>query len=575
MRGRPHSDILDASVRATEQLRIREIDGDGGVLAAALPPGRKRMRHATVSLLLTTVLLTSCGMGDSTDGTGQAADIPEADKNGDECEPGEKKCDGNDIARCNSAGNSWYFWRECKHGCQAGECLECAPDCSGRECGSDGCGGSCGECSDGLVCGEEHTCVDPSECKATCSSKGCKCGKVCGVDCGSCSAGWSCSDGCLCDCVPVCSGLECGDDGCGGDCGACEPGKVCSKGSCVGDCDGTCQSEGCTCGEVCGEDCGECKGGETCDGCHCICQPQCDGKQCGDDGCGGNCGSCAPEDKCVAGICQAQCDTYEVEGTVLKIVSLQFPHGAHPGSALDLDGDSDTCAPAGDCESGLNNSFGALLGQIEQFVDPDAEMAQVLADGDLVLLADFKNVKLNGQPFTMTMFGGVPVASKDVCDWQTEVCDYLLDTAYFYSGGCQPLMEFDNATIVGSQFKAGGPGYSLLLPPGLVGSLEDIFAGQLTCRDAQVAGNITLAQGKLAGLQNAVVGCAIEKAELLAMVDAMPDDVGLPVSKDMVKNLLDMFIANDIDTDGDGAFDSASWAIQHTAIAGQVVGVIE
>ncbi|MGM0578582.1 MAG: hypothetical protein ACQEXJ_22850 [Myxococcota bacterium] len=33
-------------------------------------------------------------------------------------------------------------------------------------------------------------------------------------------------------CVPECSGRECGDDGCGGSCGTCESGLVCSEGSC-------------------------------------------------------------------------------------------------------------------------------------------------------------------------------------------------------------------------------------------------------------------------------------------------------------------------------------------------------
>jgi hypothetical protein len=42
-----------------------------------------------------------------------------------------------------------------------------------------------------------------------------------------------------------------------------------------------------------------------------CCQAKCDGKQCGDDGCGGSCGTC-PEGKadCVAGMCEAKCGGY-------------------------------------------------------------------------------------------------------------------------------------------------------------------------------------------------------------------------------------------------------------------------
>lgn len=36
--------------------------------------------------------------------------------------------------------------------CFAGVCIECLPDCAGKECGSDGCGGGCGVCAGGLSC---------------------------------------------------------------------------------------------------------------------------------------------------------------------------------------------------------------------------------------------------------------------------------------------------------------------------------------------------------------------------------------------------------------------------------------
>ena len=45
-----------------------------------------------------------------------------------------------------------------------------------------------------------------------------------------------------------------------------------------------------------------------------VCTPGCDGKACGDDGCGGVCGECKPGDRCTeAGVCEAQtlsCDSY-------------------------------------------------------------------------------------------------------------------------------------------------------------------------------------------------------------------------------------------------------------------------
>lgn len=55
----------------------------------------------------------------------------------------------------------------------------------------------------------------------------------------------------------------------------------------------------------------QCGAGETCNtqG-QCVatntCTPSCDGRSCGDDGCGGTCGACAAGSTCQAGTCQAQ-----------------------------------------------------------------------------------------------------------------------------------------------------------------------------------------------------------------------------------------------------------------------------
>ena len=37
----------------------------------------------------------------------------------------------------------------------------------------------------------------------------------------------------------------------------------------------------------------------------CVCEPQCDGKACGDDGCGGSCGACVGTETCQEGVCVA------------------------------------------------------------------------------------------------------------------------------------------------------------------------------------------------------------------------------------------------------------------------------
>jgi len=100
-------------------------------------------------------------------------------------------------------------------------------------------------------------------------------------------------------CVPACTGKECGDDGCGGSCGGCqgvEDGNWCS--------DTVCQDFGCVFvanEKTCNGGAGKCMGGA-------CCTPDCYQKECGDDGCGGSCGTCVEGVVCLeTGKCQVEC----------------------------------------------------------------------------------------------------------------------------------------------------------------------------------------------------------------------------------------------------------------------------
>ena len=159
----------------------------------------------------------------------------------------------------------------------------CTPVCEGRECGSDGCGGSCGYCP-----APENLCM-----KAGCSAD-----HLCAE---------SPDDGSACD-----DGLWCTFD------------DECNDGVCIGqkdpdDCfiDGACYQNGAV---KPGEGCLECSPAlalgswsDVPDGCPCgpgavcwgglCCTIACEGKECGDDGCGGNCGQCLGAHECVAGAC--------------------------------------------------------------------------------------------------------------------------------------------------------------------------------------------------------------------------------------------------------------------------------
>lgn len=92
----------------------------------------------------------------------------------------------------------------------------------------------------------------------------------------------------------------------------CPEGQACWKDEC---CQPLCDS-GWECGDDgCGGNCGICPGPQySCINAVCVCKPDCDKKQCGDDGCDGSCGECVVQgEECVDNLCQC---VPKCEGTV-------------------------------------------------------------------------------------------------------------------------------------------------------------------------------------------------------------------------------------------------------------------
>ncbi len=243
----------------------------------------------------------------------------------DICEAERRRCTDDGVEVC-ADGRAWQVLGPCPGGtvCEGGECVEpaCEPDCQGRICGSDGCGGECGGCAPGETCSLEGRCDPPAP---RCGDDACNGDEdcaTCPADCGNC-----CGDGtCAAD-----GGESCTT--CPADCG-CAPGEVCDAGS------ATCQACAPQCaGRACGDDgcggqCGACDDGVECVAGQCDdpCVPACADRACGGDGCGGSCGDCAGDDVCTA------------EGACVD------PPARCGDSVCDADEDCSTCpADCGNC----------------------------------------------------------------------------------------------------------------------------------------------------------------------------------------------------------------------------------
>ncbi len=233
-------------------------------------------------------------------------------------EAGLTECtESGELRICEEVAPECLKWDEpagCDDGyhCEDGECVEtCMPDCDGLECGGDGCGGSCGDCDEGSfceagicqeVCNSDEGCTEDGLTECTEDGELRECEEV-EPDClkwsepEPCGEGWLCLDGeCIEICLPDCGGSECGSDGCDGSCGNCGVDETCL--------DGQCWCDHVACGDVC------CSEGESCiEGlCGIACVPQCGGKECGLNGCGGSCGACEANQFCTDGVCTNVCE---------------------------------------------------------------------------------------------------------------------------------------------------------------------------------------------------------------------------------------------------------------------------
>jgi hypothetical protein len=155
---------------------------------------------------------------------------------------------------------------------EAEDVAEAEAEVPGCRPGQSDCGGRCVDLT-----------TDPANCGRC--GRACAAGEVCNE--GTCSS--TCSAG-LANCAGACVELATDPEHCGDCATACARNENCTGGDCV--CEPAC--DGRECGDDgCGGSCGSCPDGTVCSSAgRCLCEPACDGRECGDDGCGGSCGAC-------------------------------------------------------------------------------------------------------------------------------------------------------------------------------------------------------------------------------------------------------------------------------------------
>jgi hypothetical protein len=265
----------------------------------------------------------------------------------------------------------------------------CQPECTDKECGDDGCGSTCGKCDDDLDCTGDS--CNGSHCIFEVNAFSCVIEQTCipaGTEnpkdvCQKCQpdAGdfaWSSKeDGISCGKNAECSGGNClcTDQKCGEVC--CQPGEECDGIACCAP-----QCDGMDCGpNGCGGSCGGCPDSQDiCVESQCVCQPACDAMECGGDGCDGVCGECVgPQDECIDGSCVCQPDCQDKDcgddgcgGICGKCEIGQFCINGQ-------------CPPAGmECDDGNWDQWdGCTDGKVSEFLlEANGKSPQIAPHGD-------------------------------------------------------------------------------------------------------------------------------------------------------------------------------------------------
>lgn len=190
-----------------------------------------------------------------------------------------------------------------------------------------------------------------------------------------------------------------------------------------------------------------------------------------------------------------------------------------PNEGLDLDNNSSTCAPQGNCFGGVDNQLAVLQVEDCGFETLNVSsfnylLRSILEEGSapaswLIEARDLTVVGGNNSaaPFRLMLHTGhwFPSAT---CDQATDVlntnlrCDYLTDDDMFAPGSCDSLSEVSNAEIIDGKLVAGSPSTTLWIVYTVFGLTAGIVLHNARMEaDVDVVGDqVTVTNGILAGV---------------------------------------------------------------------------
>lgn len=211
-------------------------------------------------------------------------------------------------------------------------------------------------------------------------------------------------------------------------------------------------------------------------------------------------------------------------GDAWRVTSLQIGANGKKGNGLDVDGSASTCAPAGNCEAGIDNAFAGAGNLANGFLKESI-------DNGTTVLAVY--VTPEGPNRAVWILDGEE-SGKGV---------KLLPLTW---GECGPKGDVPGATFDGKALAAGDGG-TWVVPLALLGQL-------LRVEVSDVEVSATVKNGKL----ELVLAAALRRKDLEAAIDTLPADSLGGLTHQQVKDLVAQTYTADLDTDGNGTKESIS-----------------
>ncbi len=243
------------------------------------------------------------------------------------------------------------------------------------------------------------------------------------------------------------------------------------------------------------------------------------------------------------------CDPLHPVGpTAVRLSVFALGADGQPGSGLDVDGQRDTCAPAGACSGGVDNALqplGTLANPtLRQRIDDGRTIFLVATPGSPGTTPDC--------PFTFDLFQAVPESCASGCSVRGDS----------FVAPCQPATHFAGVRL-GGGVAAAGAGEDQRIRFNLTIAGADIA---VPLRRAQLQADVAFdeAAGSLRTVDGLLAGAVVIDELLDAIRNSELDDMAQGAAEAIILN----YVHPDLDLDGDGTKEAASIGVR---IAGSEV----